>query len=978
MPASSRAQRQAIEAPLGPVLVIAGPGAGKTFCLIGRIEHLLRRCGFSPQQICAVTFTNKAAEEIAVRLRAVPDQHAEAVTRGTLHWLCVGILRDYTDAVGVKPGFGIADEEYQEALLRRLGVWRKRRGALLTLFGRRRLQGYPLAARDEEVYRRYIAALRQQNMVDFDDLISLTAELFRRRADAAQAVASRWRYLLVDEGQDLDPTQYLILKHLAAPHRNMFVVGDDEQSIFSWRGAQPAVLREFQGDFGIAEPIILDRNRRCSHQIFETARRLVAGNPGLFDKQLVAERQSEHEVRAYGFASEEDEAAWILADLLADRAATGRPLGQYAVLYRKHWMGEDLEHAFLRAGLSCRLAQRRAVGEDPVIGHVVACLRVMLDPGNSDAQEALAGRLLPETLLEQLQAERGGRATGSGPFLETVRAHALTSPRSEPDTKRTWRYVYQVENLAGLRRAHTTLEGAVRELLAQRVGKYRNVLEEHFEELTDPAKHEAAGKLAERLRGGRVAGGRIWLAPAGGVEIALKAMLVAAGYSGVGYLGAEADPQLADVIVGPADAASGSGGLTLALFKALQLLHARDFQPGFRDYVAFDLETTDLDAGICDIVELAAVRARDGAPVAEFRTLLRGSRPVSARATAVHGYRDEDLAGAPTLQDVWPRFLEFVGRDVLVAHNGQRFDVPVLRRVGKGLPGLDRLVFFDTYLMARSLYRDSARLADLAIRFGVDAGRAHHALDDAVTLAHVFRELNRRKLARARTATLANLVDQVGLGLALEPEKARSGDGPVLFEVASSYALGRYSDCLENYTAERAKLADPGLPTLDQVIERLGGRKRMERLRAEPDPARRYPESMARLEALIKGSVGRPLEESARLLLERVALSTSEGPDVAADRVNLLTLHATKGLEFDCVYVVGVEDGQLPGARPGGEVMRTEIEEARRLLYVWMTRARDRLVLTRVQERRGRPGGGHRFLDEMSLEPVYVEPATAS
>ena len=169
---------------------------------------------------------------------------------------------------------------------------------------------------------------------------------------------------------------------------------------------------------------------------------------------------------------------------------------------------------------------------------------------------------------------------------------------------------------------------------------------------------------------------------------------------------------------------------------------------------------------------------------------------------------------------------------------------------------------------------------------------------------------------------------------------------------------------------KRERLAPRALPAVDEVIERLGGRERMERLRAAPDPARRYPASMARLEALIASCGAPTLDESIRRLLERVALSTAEGPDVVHDRVNLLTLHSTKGLEFDCVYVVGVEDAQIPGVRPGRDVLRAEIEEARRLLYVGMTRARDRLVLTRVRERNGVPGGGNRFLDEMGLVPL--------
>ncbi len=957
------AQRRAIEAPLGPVLVIAGPGAGKTFCLIRRVEYLIRHHRVPPQQICAVTFTNKAAEEIAARLRGTLDHDADAVTRGTLHWLCAGILRDHPEAVGLKPGFGIADEQYQESVLRRLGVWRKRRRAMLTLFGRRRLQGRPLAPADERLFQRYVEALRERNVADFDDLISLTDELFRRHPAAADRVAGRWSYLLVDEGQDLDPTQYAILKRLASGHRNLFVVGDDEQSIFSWRGAEPAVLRQFQQEFGIEEPIVLDRNRRCSHQIFETARRLVAANPNLFDKQLSAERASEYEVLAYGFPDEEVEAQWILDDLRADHARAGRSFGEYAVLYRTHQVGAQLEQRFLAANVPCRMAQGRSVVDDEVIGHVVACVRLLRDPDDPAAQEALAAQVLPEQMLERLRAEQE-----PGGFVAAVRAFARRTPRSDPDAKRAWRYVYQVENLAALRRAHTTLAGVVPELLLQRPGKYRNALEERYEDLTDPAEHDAARRVADRIRAALAADGKIWLAPAGGVEIALRDMLYAAGYTGIGYLTGEADQQLADAVIGKDDA--GAGGLTVTVFKALQLLHARDFETGFQDYVAFDLETTDLDSEVCDIVELGAVKVRKGEPIEEFRALLKGARPISPRATAVHGYRDADVVDAPVLADVWPRFLAFVGGDVLVAHNGQRFDVPVLRRVARGLDGLDRLTFFDTYPLARSLWRDSARLGDLAARFGVDVGEAHHALDDAKTLARVFARLGAQRLKRARTATLTNVLDYVGLGLALEPPSDGGRDREVLWDIAASYTLGRYSECLEIYRQERERLARPDLPAPEEVIDRLGGRDRMERLRAAPDPARRYPESMARLETLIAASAAETLDESIRRFLDKVALSTSQGPEVAPDRVNLLTLHATKGLEFDCVYIVGVEDGQLPGALPGREVMRGDVEEARRLLYVGMTRARDRLLLTRVRERGGVPAGGNRFLEEMRLTPV--------
>ena len=199
----------------------------------------------------------------------------------------------------------------------------------------------------------------------------------------------------------------------------------------------------------------------------------------------------------------------------------------------------------------------------------------------------------------------------------------------------------------------------------------------------------------------------------------------------------------------------------------------------------------------------------------------------------------------------------------------------------------------------------------------------------------------------------------------------------MLFKLAKFYTLGRYSDALTFYEMERDRSGGDPAPPVDEVIRRLGGRALMTRLRAEPDPAQRYPAAVARLRALMDEPSATTLEASIDRLLERVALSTSDGIEVAPDRVNLLTLHSTKGLEFSRVYIVGVEDYQIPGLRETKENRQAEVEEARRLLYVGMTRTRDRLVLTRVERRFGMEAGGSSFLEEMGLEAQGVGAARA-
>jgi DNA polymerase III epsilon subunit family exonuclease len=929
-------QRRAIEAPLGPVLVVAGPGAGKTFCLISRIEHVIAN-GIDPKRVCAVTFTNRAAEEIALRLGA----RAEQITRGTIHAFCLALLREYVDDAGLRRGFGVADEPYQKVILARLSVPLDRRGQLLTLFSRHRFQGYRLTDGDARLFREYVSWLRHRNMVDFDELITKAEPLADRLAD-------RWDYVLVDEFQDVNAVQYDLLKKLVEPHGNCFVVGDDEQSIFAWTGADPMVLERFRRDYDVV-PIILDKNRRCSRQIFETARRVLAQNPQLFQKQLTADQESPHEVVARGFRDEHDEATWLLEDIRNDRTASRLSWGDYAVLYRKHKVGEHIEGRLLRAGIPCRLARGRSLIEDEVIGYVIAALRVVRNPDDPAAMHTFAKCVLSQHFLQEVEAA----LSENSDFLGSARGLADRRPAKDPDNRKLWRLIYQLENLRALPRSHGTLPAVIEEILSQTVGPYRNKLEERHDELSDPADLPEAVELAAKMQ----KASEISFAPRGGVEIALRGMLGAAGFRKL--------PATPAGTVIDADA--------LTVFKALQLLDAGKLDTTLDRYVTFDFETTDNDAATCGVVEIGAVRVVHGEIVDRLHSMVNPYRPISPKASALHGYGDADVADAPPFHEVFTQFRAFVGRDVLIAHNGMKFDVPVLRRLAAGRDGVDSLVFYDTYPLVRSLSQDSPKQEDIAHRFGIDCGRAHHALDDAITLAHVYRELQQLRAERARKAVLSNVLDYLGLAMALESsgnEKRETGnERQLLFNIARYRTLGRYSDALEFYAATRTA----STPTLDEVIQRLGGRTLMLKLRAQRDPAQRYATAVARLNALVSEGT---LEESIDLLLERVALSTSEGVELAPDRVNLLTLHSTKGLEFSRVYILGVEDSEILGY----QATRDEIEEARRLLYVGMTRARDRLVLTRVERRFGRDTGGSSFLEEMGLiapsQIAYSEPSS--
>ena len=948
-------QRKAIEAPLGPVLVIAGPGAGKTFCLISRIQHLILKLDIPPRRILAVTFTNKAAEEIATRLHETRGVTAADVTRGTLHAVCLMILRDYAERCGLRSGFGVADREYQEQVLRRLRIPAKRCAQALTLFSRYRLQGKELSERGQMFYAQYREALRARNLADFDDLVTLTEQLVRTDRQAADELRSRWDYVLVDEFQDLNSSQYGILRRLADRHRCLFGVGDDEQSIFSWTGADPEIIRQFRTDFGLGDPIVLDENRRCSIQILEAARRLIACNPVLFEKQIDTTLQSPFEVMAHGFEDEEAEAAWLIGDILSDRVAAQIGWGNYAVLYRYRWMGRDLEKRLICAGIPCRMARGQALADDKVVGWVIASLRVIRSPDDPVLLGALADLALNPALKQEIRKS----SLKERDFLGNLRAFAAARPKGDADRRRAWRLIYHIENLRGMGRSHGTLSGLVDELLARPVGAGRNPLEEYHHDLTEPSLYPGSATLAKRLQHGLESGAPIWVEPSLGLEIPLIAMLRGAGIHTAQTLPARDTLAPGDIVI------RREPGLPLRVFKALQMVHTESLKSDFDDFVAFDVETSDFDFDACEIIEIAAVRVRGNVVVAAFHTLVACARPISAEATEVHGYRDQDLAGAPTISEVWQRFRQFVGGDLVVAHNGQEFDVPVLRRACGNFEGFDELVFYDTLPLARSVVDGSVKLGYLAQKFNVDVGRAHHALDDARMLAGVVPALNELRLRRARKIALVHLLDQLGLALALDPETSGSKEEALFRDITRPYTLGRYSDCLDRYAAELP--GAEGAPDVDDVIVRLGGQALMERLRAERTVDERYPGSIERLRMLVQASAGDTVVQHIDDMLCRVALSSSAEAETDPNRVNLLTLHSTKGLEFSRVYIIGVENQVLPGWRAIQEGRTEEIQEGRRLLYVGMTRAKDRLVLTHVGRRAGFGAQGSLFLTEAGL-----------
>ena len=963
VPLPTPSQREAIKAPLGPLLVLAGPGAGKTFCLIERIRFLIERRNISPERICAFTFTNKAAGEIRQRLERTLGDRGAAVKSGTIHAFCAELLREHGARVGLAAGFGIADEDYQLTVLRRLEGPRRWHHRLLTEFSANRFRGTPLKRHESySLLERYERALEKRRMVDFDMLILKVAELLTLQSDA-DAIRSRWDVILVDEFQDLNPVSYRVIRELARAHEQLFAVGDYEQSVYSWAGADPKVFRTLLNDFRLATKVRLEKNHRCPRDVFALARRLVSMNPPMFDDLPPPEAHHESGFRpvALTFATDGAERSWIIDDLRRDRAECGHDWSDIALLYRTNEMGEVLEAAFLSDGIPCRLARGRALADDPVVAYVLAALHVIACPRDDVHRDAFLATVLSRVLYEEARVRAEEEKHD---LLDQLNRMSGQGSRAAEDVRQVRNALYQWRNLDAIGARHTSVALLIDDLLSHRIGHRRSVLEEHHDELSDPAEHPEVARLAERLRDVGERRRPILLPFMGGVEIPLKGMLARLGYLDVqvGVVSSTAEQ------IGPDDLPTL--GLPLGLFKAAQLLESKDFPQGFRDFTAIDLETTGNDPDTAEIVEIAAVQVRDGKVGSVFSSLVKPRVRISPQAADVHGWREADVVDAPPFEDVWPQFRRFCGNDVTIAHNGYEFDFRILKRMVKSFGGRFDLRRYDSYLVAGDLYPTSCSLPNLARMFDIDPGRSHRALDDARALAQVVMKLDEARAARARKTAHIQLLGHLGVALALCDGRTLPPEANLLQGLARVHALGRYSGCVEYYESEAS--GNESVPSVDEVIEKLGGPRLMIKIRAEKTADDLYPDAMPRLRRLIDQIPEGSLRDQIAAFLDRAVLSKWDGHEPEHGRVNLLTLHSTKGLEFSRVYVVGSEDAQLPGRTANHEATSDELEEARRLLYVGMTRVKDRLVLTHVETRDGQPSGGHRFLDEMGLVPETV------
>ncbi len=451
-------QREAVHYIDGPCLVLAGAGSGKTSVITRKIAYLVESCGLSARHIAAVTFTNKAAREMKERVgKLVKGKAAQGLTVSTFHNLGLNIIRREHKALGFKPGFSIMDSEDARSILKELmlrdgdlnadildvvqsqiSAWKS--GLVSTAHALELAQN----ANEQQwalIYARYNKALQAYNAVDFDDLIRLPAQLFCDNDEVLQRWQQRIRYLLVDEYQDTNSSQYQLVKQLIGARGSLTVVGDDDQSIYAWRGARPENLSLLKEDFPNLHVIKLEQNYRSTARILKVANEVISHNPHEFDKKLWSDFGVGEHIRILRCPTEDAEAERVANEILNQRLRRQAEFRDFAVLYRGNHQSRLLELKLQQHQIPYNISGGTSFFAKTEIKDIMAYLRLLVNPADDNAflrvintprrqigtstLEGL-GRYATEREISLLQAsqEIGVQAVLSGKGLERIRTFA--------------------------------------------------------------------------------------------------------------------------------------------------------------------------------------------------------------------------------------------------------------------------------------------------------------------------------------------------------------------------------------------------------------------------------------------------------------------------------------------------------------------------------------------------------------------------
>ena len=965
----------------GPLLVLAGPGTGKTRVITHKVAHLIRNVKVPPESIMAVTFTNKAAEEMRERVIRLIGSTIHQIWMGTFHAACVNVLREDSEKIGLDKHFVIFDRQMQDELisecLRDLNIGRGRYQIWFTrdIISAQKAKMKPMERLEEiytrdgeiisdpqevetlsEIIRLYQEKLQGYKALDFDDILLYAVRLLREVDDVRDKYRERAGYILVDEFQDINLAQYEFLRLIsdADMRKCVTVVADEDQSIYSWRGSSPRFIDSFIKEFN-PRVIELEINYRSTSDILEAAQSLIRHNRRHRTKDLSPDNSSVGRIIHYTVDTAEEEAnlvARLITRLI--REARYSP-GDIAIFYRRHALADTLEEFLARSGFRITRVKPEAILTESVLGKLIALLRFINWGLDLDLERAMN---FPRTIIDELRfaklkkLARVERTDLVTLIDDLVGRSGPLGPLTRAELGRFMDFVHSLSELAG----------------EERVSRIGMELFKRLEPMRSPFRRDDVDLIlseqvpiesaADVIHSALLRGESFHISYQGGLDERCAAALLERVLGG--YLGAEisedglpiriegkiklGDPQ------NPIEVET-NGSLTLMSLNICRRVVEYLERPDLGDVVVYDLETIGNDPRRAEIIEIGALKLDEqGREVGRFYSLVRPKTSIPRSSTLVHGITDAEVKDAPSIEEILPDFLDFIGSDIIAGHNVEQFDNLVLdRALSRYMNTRLSNVTYDTMKVAQRLYpRESGELGALAERFSIDHGRLHRAHRDAELTAKLIRKLEEESARRRIVESMLDLLPLVAVGI-----KDSGDESPI----AQAYlrAAARYLK-----TTPISVALDPmdGNESAEIILRDVRGM-----MIGEDAEDTEWNAAKSELMNRIIRFENQSADKSLSAFLDYHALLAGVDEYRAEkDKITLMTLHSAKGTEFPVVIIIGMEEGELPLYSSPPELL----EEERRLCYVGMTRAKERLYLVAALWRRGiTEGRVSRFVGEI-------------
>lgn len=993
----SPAQLQIVRYPLSNnILITAAPGSGKTSVINSRIVYLIEQQLAKPEQIVAVTFTKEAADNLKSRLESRLPGYTSEMWIGTLHAICLDLVKAYAHELGLSSNVRCFDATQQEealfiaALREGYRISEKKIYELkqeISRFKCQQLLTYRLSSRQQELgqtpelFDAYQNYLREENAIDFDDQIIYACELLKHNVICRETVPAQRRFVFVDEFHDLSPEQFTFLTLLmpnSLPEHQMMIVADPNQSIYSWRGANAKKLLSDYERYYRPKRFSLQENFRSVSNIVEAAQKFMS-SVGISISMLPTQHQGTFPIFINSKQDPHDEADWIVKKIqFICKSRQFRP-SDIAILYRIHVRGDPLEMRLLQAGFAIQRSHAHNFFEKE---DVQASLRYLSLMQSFQDDQFQASMYWPRVLVDELTMaylQRLAAQHGIG-LSQLARQIAKGQHRVSPLTRaaiRDFIALFDTELkafvdqpigtivpklLVTLKRYRCPIPPSHRAALQEALRSLYRYLAPHCQQLIQALQQQqkivliATPRLESQLSAAILQytiqhyfGRRVQI-------LGFNEQLEADSFS-IG-LGCEPFSQGQKCVLHNYTTRYGTMRYSTIVqawcLSQLVLMSAEILRN--EPYLLFDLETTSNQINKAEIVEMAAIKWKQGKELSSYHALVRPKGPISPKAQEVHGISEAMVRDQAPIEEQLPDYLACLGNHTLVGHNVASFDLPIIRRVATEQElAAPTGPLIDTLPMARRLLpHQSHSLQALAEYFGFQETQTHRALDDVRMNGRVFERLLDRLDEEKRLDVASELLPCVAFCLLADERKLQDYEEWLVQAGARAYTQTLGSSLLQTslkMNVQPSKLAE--------ILSKLETYKVDDQLEQ-----RRWDLLEQAWEQKLASYSTNFSDQSLAEFLEyvRQAAALDLGQE-DTERITLATFHAAKGKEWPLVFIVGAEEGTTPSYKSS---QKPELlEEERRAFFVAMTRAKQQLYISYAKERNHYKQRPSRFLKDI-------------